>query len=349
MLKKMYVKNITVFQNETLEFSPAINIVVGENSVGKTHLLKLAYAMMTANQDIGVKQPLVSQDGSIATDLFWQKLAAVFQLKRLDELFKKNAAEPDAFIGLVFENADLNFKLTLNLLANGAVAVTPSKPNQVLTTKPVYFPTRELLTISPGFVALYNARFLPFEETWRDTCEYLGLPLLRGEGAKKVRTMLEPLEAALGGSVVLDNSGEFYLDTPSVGKTRMPMVAEGYRKLAMLAHLIANGMIAEQGYLFWDEPEANLNPKLIRLVAKLIHDLGQRGVQIFIATHSFFLLKELDILARKDFVPQHFIGLYRQEGEVLVEQASKLSGLQKIVSLDEELAQYDREMELVHA
>ncbi len=346
MLKSMLVKHFTVFKDERLEFSPAVNIIIGENSVGKTHLLKLAYSLMTANQDIGVKMRQVSQDGSIATDLYWQKLMAVFRVKHLTELLRKAGPANNAFAGLVFENADLNFNISLTRFIDGSVAVTPSKPKTHLTNKPIYFPTRELLTIYPGFVALYNTRFLQFEETWRDTCDYLGVPLLKGDGA--VGNLLAPLEVALGGKVVLETNGEFYLDTPGTGKMGMPMVAEGYRKLAMLAHLIANGMIAEQGYLFWDEPEANLNPKLIRLVAQLIHDLGKNGVQIFIATHSFFLLKELDILAKKDPIVQRFVGLSRRGDEVLVEQADKLSGLENVVTLDEELAQYDREMELAH-
>ena len=39
---------------------------------------------------------------------------------------------------------------------------------------PVFMPTRELLTIYPGFVSLYETTELPFEETWRDTCILLG-------------------------------------------------------------------------------------------------------------------------------------------------------------------------------
>lgn len=37
----------------------------------------------------------------------------------------------------------------------------------------------------------------------------------------------------------------------------MPLVAEGLRKVAMLARLIATGTLLEQGYLFWDEPETS--------------------------------------------------------------------------------------------
>ncbi len=37
----------------------------------------------------------------------------------------------------------------------------------------------------------------------------------------------------------------------------MHLVAEGLRKLAMIARLIANGSLVDKVSLFWDEPEAN--------------------------------------------------------------------------------------------
>lgn len=65
----------------------------------------------------------------------------------------------------------------------------------------------------------------------------------------------------------------------------MPLVAEGWRKLAMLYRLIATGSLLDEGAIFWDEPEANLNPKLIREVARAILGVCEAGVQAIIATH----------------------------------------------------------------
>ena len=84
-------------------------------------------------------------------------------------------------------------------------------------------------------------------------------------------------------------SGRFYLSIVGEGILEMPLIAEGLRKLAMLARLISTGTLLEQGYLFWDEPETNLNPKLIKLIAKVLLHLCQNGIQIFMATHSFFI------------------------------------------------------------
>ena len=43
-IKEIYLKNFTVFKEEHLKFSNGINVFIGENSTGKTHLLKCIYA-----------------------------------------------------------------------------------------------------------------------------------------------------------------------------------------------------------------------------------------------------------------------------------------------------------------
>ena len=174
--------------------------------------------------------------------------------------------------------------------------------DQVITSwegePPVFLPTRELLTIYPGFVSLYETTALPIEETWRDTCILLGAPLAKGPRLKEITRLVGPLEDQLGGKVVIEHD-RFYLKT-QIGNLEAHLVAEGLRKLAMIARLIATGSLVGSGSLFWDEPEANLNPKVIKHVARTILQLCKSGIQVFIASHSLFLMRELDILLRSD-------------------------------------------------
>src|SRR5262249_4463982 len=139
-----------------------------------------------------------------------------------------------------------------------------------------------------------------FEESWRDTCILLGAPGVRGPKEKRVWELLGPLEMAMGGKVELDKNGRFYLNIPEQGRMEMSLVAEGHRKLAMIARLIATGSLLDKGCLFWGEPEANLNPKLIKEAARTLLHLCRNGIQVFIATHSLFLMRELDILLQTD-------------------------------------------------
>jgi predicted ATPase len=120
-------------------------------------------------------------------------------------------------------------------------------------------------------------------------------------------------------------------------------LAEGYRKMAMLARLIANGTIQAQSYLFWDEPESNLNPRLIKLMAQVIHALCRSGVQMFIATHSLFLLRELEILQSGDqqFATRYF-GLSKDPEGVQLLQGDHIDEIGAIAALEESLMQSDR-------
>jgi predicted ATPase len=114
--------------------------------------------------------------------------------------------------------------------------------------------------------------------------------------------------------------------------------------------LLENGSLEIGDTLFWDEPESNLNPRLIKDVAAAIYFLCQHGIQVVVATHSYFLLKEFDLLSRsqKIVVPITYFGLRKSDGEVSIEQGGKFQELSSIVALDEELAQYDREQALYY-
>ena len=93
-----------------------------------------------------------------------------------------------------------------------------------------------------------------------------------------------------------------------------------------------------------DEPEANLNPRLIREVAKAILGICTAGVQVFVATHSLFLLREFEVLLECEFdqVEQRYFALHLSDDGVDVSQADKIGDVAPLLLLDEELNQSDR-------
>ncbi len=214
---------------------------------------------------------------------------------------------------------------------------------------PIYLPTREMLSIYPGFVSLYETAHIPFKETWRDLAILLGAPLAKGAREKKVRQLLEPLESVMGGQIVLDGE-KFYLKSKA-GEIEMHLVGEGMRKLAMLARLIATGSLLDKGTLYWDEPEANLNPKLVKLVARTILELAAQGIQVFVASHSLFLMRELFILQQTEFkqLETRCFGLHDSGEGVSVEQGPTMDDVGEIAALDEDLLQSERYMDLPSA
>ncbi len=79
-------------------------------------------------------------------------------------------------------------------------------------------------------------------------------------------------------------------------------------------------------------------------MAKVILSLAEQGIQIFIASHSLFLLREIEVLARSDYasVARRYFGLSQGEEGTVLEQADELEDIQTLVLLDEELEQSDR-------
>jgi len=115
----------------------------------------------------------------------------------------------------------------------------------------------------------------------------------------------------------------------------------------MIVRLISSGVLLVGEYLFWDEPDANLNPASQRAVARALVELASSGAQIFVATHSMFLLRELQMSA--DAISPQFIGLIRAISEtqesaapVLAETSDGLDTLAYVAALEAEAEQADR-------
>ena len=92
----------------------------------------------------------------------------------------------------------------------------------------------------------------------------------------------------------------FYLKPGNQARIEFNLVAEGIRKIALLWQLIKNGTLEKGAMLFWDEPEANINPKYIPILADMLLELQRNEVQIFISTHDYVLAKYLEIKQKKD-------------------------------------------------
>lgn len=343
MLKSLQIENLTVFPDAEFKFGKNLNIIIGENGSGKSHILKVAYAAIAVSAARGKDGGTEVSSKAQLQPALADKLQAVFRPDGLWRLVRRRLGRSKCRLKYVFNTEKLNLTFAFSTVARTEVKLETT-PTMRVAKLPVFLPTRELLTISPGFVSLYETTQLQFEETWRDTCILLGAPLAKGPREHKIKELLVPIEAAMGGSVELDKSGRFYLKVAS-GSMEMHLVAEGLRKLAMVARLIATGSLLDKGYLFWDEPESNLNPKIIKTVARTILQIAASGIQVFVATHSLFLLRELHILQKREFkkLETRCFGLHiGEDGAVSVQQGTTMDEVGSIAALDEDLQQSER-------
>jgi energy-coupling factor transporter ATP-binding protein EcfA2 len=333
---RLSIENFTVFKDAVFEFAPGVNTLIGANGTGKSHVLKLVYTLSEAQRRLySGKTGLTSKP--VLDDVLGKMLEEVFQPDHLGRLVRRGRHSKTARIEIAWGSSTLSMSLTFR------DRLTVETDGLGDLEQAIFLPPREVLSIFPGFVAEWDTRESSFDRTYRDLCEVLARKPLRGARGQR-GPLLGPIEQALGGTVVLEDSGKFYLVMPD-GKMEAPLVAEGLRKLAMINYLLVNGALTENSYLLWDEPEANLNPKLAHLASELVFGLSKLGVQVWLATHDYSLASELSLADPTASGDAAFFALARDAGGgVTVERGAAFTDLQHNPILDALGELHDREL-----
>lgn len=282
-IRSVSLREFSVFPNATFEFAEGINVLIGGNSTGKTHVMKLAYAATRAfrPRETTLKPSAVLEE----------KLARVFlpDSQRIGRLVRRQQGQNNCSVSVEYRSGE---QLRFTLHTKGSSLRLGKAPRT--TPDSIFLPSREVLALYEGFVAAYERRELSFDETYADVALALSLPAARGPRAD-IASAATLIEKAIGGKVSLDGP-RFYLRLAE-GKFEAHLVAEGYRRLATVLRLIINGALTKDTVLFWDEPEANLNPVLSEAVARVIAGLAGAGVQVILATHDYLMASRLSLLA----------------------------------------------------
>lgn len=334
-ISRLTARRFTAFEDATLEFVAGVNVFIGENGTGKSHLLKLLYALSEAVRRHVSGEGLDGAPGPRElSELIAAMLTSVFLPDELGRLVRRATGNRSAEVELAWDTGSVTLKLSNRGRITSALTGDLSG-----LARSVFLPTREVLSIFPGFVETWLRRESTFDRTYYDLCLALGLPPLRGARDATRAELLRPIEEALGASVEVAN-GRFYLRHTLGGSMEAPLVAEGHRKLAMIAYLIINGSLTNNGFLFWDEPEASMNPKLSILTRDVVFGMGRLGVQSFVTTHDYVLASELSLAATTRTSaasdPTRFFALGREPGGhgVVVESAAALNDLETNPILD---------------
>ncbi len=331
---RIELKNFTAFASFDETFSPGVNIIIGVNGTGKTHLLKILYAAcaVTTGED--------KEKG------FARKLLAVFNPyeSRMTRLIRRRQGLSPASTTVRRDDGSAIKAVIDNLKADVKdVKVTGERKWQTTGLESAYIPVKEMLAHAPGFLSTASKREIAFEEVYVDIIKRAYLPKLMGKADQGRARLLTALQKAIDGKVV--TKGEHFFLKNAQGELEFTLLAEGMRKLALLWLLIQNGTLLSGSVLFWDEPEANLNPSLIGEVVEVILELQRLGVQIFLTTHNYVLLKEFDLRqTRKDKL--RYLSLFRDEkGAVSANASESYTGIDPNAITGTFNDLYDRELQ----
>ncbi len=300
--------NFTAFTDASFEFSPTVNILVGENGTGKTHLMKVLYAAQYACSRRGRADLLIP-------------FLATFQCDSLSLLVRNGVRYPAAHLSGKWDADDWEF--TVSYDGSDHDSGYYSQPADLpRMRRPVFIPAIDMMAHTRRFLSTYDNYEIAFDQTHRDIVSLLLSPESRAiKDENAAQATLSPL---LGGEVV-EESEQFYLKTAN-GRQPMQLVAEGVRKVATLWQLLRNGFLRPGDTLFWDEPEANVNPKLMDEIVDVLLQLARSGVQVFLATHSYVILKEFDLQAESSDAVRYF-AMERTEGGTVAHATDDYSQL----------------------
>lgn len=322
IIKKIKLENYTVFENHAINFDPGVNIFVGENGCGKTHLLKALYSACQS----------VSKKVSFPHKLVCTMLPDDYKISRL---ITRKQGNRNCLIRITASDADNGQDRLLTVSFNGKTKKWDAEVNgedgweqSFAGNSSIFIPAKEILSHSYNLTAASQVDNVRFDDTYLDIINAAKVDVSAGRDSSSKEAMLKIVEEMTHGKVVYDvNRDEFYLRTGN-SKQEFNLVAEGIRKMALLWQLIRNGTLEEGSVLFWDEPESNINPTYIPIVVELLLQLQRKGVQVFLATHSYMIATYFDVKRTDgDSITFHSLSHANNSSEVQYATAAKFDDL----------------------
>jgi ABC-type branched-subunit amino acid transport system ATPase component len=315
-----------------------INVFIGANAAGKTMAMKAIYAVLHVAESSARSRMSAAK----VVERMTERLTGLFRPDD-DQVGRLVQRRVGGSKGIVEVNQGPNmFRVSLTTEDK----LTVERRGALRTERPVFLPSREGLSLFEGFLELHRKYRLSFDDTYADLAEALGLPLPRGRRGAAATRIMEELDDVLHGPI--QRIGPRFYRMSSYGNMEAHLLSEGLRKVGTLRQLLANGNLVRGGALFWDEPEANLNPRLIGKMAEVLDQLAAMGVQIFLSTHDYLLLQRLSLAAeyKTSAVPLRFFSFFPGKEGVEVETADTATALEHDDIAAEFAALYDHELRL---
>lgn len=342
MITQLKLKSFAAFTELDIDFSPGINIIIGENGTGKTQLLKAILALSGSEAR-----------AANAGELLARKLCRLYHplTGQVGEL-RRAGTRGEAMLDATFSQGQ-----KVNARFSGTATEAKVSVDGGQARAATFIPTKEVLSLVRGLTAEQPDQ-RTIERIFDDGYLELAQQLIKA-GAEDLdaKVQLDPRFASIvprlvnliGGRYELHN-GRFCFQAGSyvekLGKSsaaakaaqsfqdstlrfvpsKSPllssgMTAEGFRKIGVLQRLLSNGSLnpGTSGPLLWDEPESNLNPKLMKDLVQVLLELARNGQQVILATHDYVLLKWFDLLMNKgegDQVRFHVLSRDPDTGQV---------------------------------
>ena len=293
-IENLQLKNFGMLEEfQCNEFSN-INLIIGENGTGKTFLLKALYSAVKTMEEY--KR---GDDITPINDILSEKLRWTFQVDKLGDIVSKSADEGLDF-RMKLNKASLEYQFSKRA-ASKVGAVDP-----VLNGKDgnsIFIPAKEVLSL---FSVILKSREIDkafgFDDTYYDLAKALRISPSRGKNYTVFAESRKVVGDVIDGKVDYDeNSGKWYYRNKKNQKFSIGATSEGVKKIAIMDRLLANGYLNADSIIFIDEIESALHPKAVCQFLDMIDNIAnEMGIQVFITSHSYYVIKKLFLIALKE-------------------------------------------------
>lgn len=335
MLNRVGLKYFGPLKDVKWDGLKSINLIIGENSSGKSFLLKALYSSMRTIEEYKRGDDKRTEIEILAEKLYW-----TFQTEKIGDLVTKTA------------NAALSCEITLD---NREFAYSfgrdTSKQIQTLRNQTlprscnsIFLPSKEVLSLYHIILeSREKNRLFGFDDTYLDLVRALAWPRKGGKNYVEFADSRRALEKILDGKVEYDEIAKRWLFKKGNQKFAIGVTAEGIKKIAILDSLLANRFLEPNSIVFIDEPESALHPAAISNFMDIIAVLAERGIQFFLASHSYFVIKKLCLIAREKNMSIPLISLHNTE-EQNVQYDDLLNGVPDNPITNESIRLYEEEI-----
>lgn len=279
---------------KNLEWSnlSGINLIIGGNGSGKTFLLKSLYTAIKV-----VEQYQRGRENRNTGELLADKLYWTYQPDKIGDIVTKGMKE-------------LSFEMTSDSKESFIYSYGTSTTKRIGTIQSTYsprsansvfIPAKEIISLQSVIKqSRDNDHSFGFDDTYYDLATAL-TPTTKGKNYKTFAESRAKLSNAIGGRIFYDEQKKtwVFLDTEN-RQIDIFLASEGIKKISVFDALLGNHYLSNKSVIFIDEPESALHPSLVGEFMNIIYSLSQLGIQFFIATHSYFVIKKLYILSQKN-------------------------------------------------
>ncbi len=268
-----------------------INLVIGGNGSGKTFLLKAIYSSLRTLEDY--KR---GNEQRSASEILTEKLYWTFQAEKIGDLVRKGAEIPLSSV-LRIDNKDFSYsfgKDTSKQISSLENHVPPRASNSI------FLPAKEVLSLHQIILkSREQDKAFGFDDTYFDLAKALRISTSRGRNYEEFSRSRRQLEDILGGVIEYDEASGRWLFVKGRHKFPIGVTAEGIKKIAILDTLLGNRYLDTNSVVLIDEPESALHPTAISQLLDIVAMLAERGIQFFMASHSYFVVKKLFLIAQE--------------------------------------------------